>query len=70
MFLPLLSFYSYLYLLLSSGSSPNWSKVAFQFFQFTNYSIHVEVTRKKVNHGVGLGPKIPVKYFFMEMQES
>ena len=47
----------------------NWSKVASKFLQFTNYHIHVKVTRKRVNRGIGLGLEIPVKYFFMDMQE-
>ena len=41
----------------------NWSKVTSKFLQFTNHHIHVEVTRKRVNRGVGLGLKIPIKYF-------
>ena len=47
----------------------NWSKVASKFLQLTNHHIHVEVTRKRVNRGVGLGLEIPANYFFMEMQE-
>ena len=41
----------------------NWSKVASKFLQFTNHHIRVEVTGKRVNHGVGLGFEIPVNYF-------
>ena len=45
----------------------NWSKVASKVFQVTNHHIRVEVIGKRVNRGVGLGLKIPVNYFFMEM---
>ena len=48
---------------------PNWSKMASKFLQLTNHHIRVEVTGKTVNHGVELGLKIPVKLFFVEMQE-
>ena len=47
----------------------NWSKVASKSLQFTNHHIHVEVTGKWVNHGVGLRLEIPVNSFFMEIQE-
>ena len=47
----------------------NWSKVASKFLQLTNHHNRVEVTGKKVNRGVGLGPEIPANNFFMEMQE-
>ena len=40
-----------------------------KFFQFTNCHIRVEVTGKRVNRDVGLGLKIPVNYFFMEIEE-
>ena len=40
-----------------------------KFLQFTNHHIGVEVTGKRVNHGVGLGLDIPINSFFMEMQE-
>ena len=38
--------------------------MASKFLQFTNDHIHVEVTRKRVNRGVGLGLEIPIKYFY------
>ena len=38
----------------------NWSTVASKFLQLTNHHIRVEVARKRVNRGVGLG---------LEMQE-
>ena len=41
----------------------SWSKVASKFLQFANHHIHVGVTGKRVNHGVGLGLEIPVKCF-------
>ena len=47
----------------------SWSKVASKFLQLKNHHIHVEVTGKKVNRGVGLGLEIVANYFFMEMQE-
>ena len=43
--------------------------MASKFLQLTNHHIRVEVTGKTVNHGVELGLKIPVKLFFIEMQE-
>ena len=46
-----------------------WSKVAFNFFQFTYNHLCVEVTGKGVSRGVRLGLEILVNYFFMEMQE-
>ena len=45
----------------------SWSKVTSNFLQFTNHHIHVEVTGKRVNRGLGLALEIPVNYFFMEM---
>ena len=52
------------------GNVPlNWNKVASKFLQFTNNHIRVNVTGKRVNRGVELELKIPVNYFFMEMQE-
>ena len=48
----------------------SWSKMASKFLQITNYRIRVEVTGKRVNHGVEVGLEIPLHYFFMEMQES
>ena len=57
------SFYSHLHLL---APPPNWSKVASKFLQFTNYHNHVEVTRKGVNRGIGIGLKIPAKYFYAD----
>ena len=47
----------------------NWSKMSSKFLQFTNHYIHVEVTGKRVNCGVGLGLKISVNYLFIEMQK-
>ena len=47
----------------------NWSKMAPKFLQITNYHIRLEVTGKRVNHGVEVGLEIPLNYFFMEMQE-
>ena len=38
--------------------------MASKFLHFANHHIRVGVTGKKVSGGVGLGPKIPVKYFF------
>ena len=43
-----------------------WSKVASKFLQFTNHDIRVEVTGKRVNHGVALGPKNTCNLFFYE----
>ena len=37
--------------------------------QFTDHHVGVELTGKRVNHGVGLGVDIPINCFFMEMQE-
>ena len=45
----------------------NWSKVASKFLQFTNNLIHIEVTGKGVNRGVGLGLEIHENYSFSEM---
>ena len=56
MLLLLLPFYSHLHLLLSDS----------KFIQFTNHHIRVEVTTKRVNRAVGLGLKIPVKYFYRD----
>ena len=78
MLLLLLSFYSHLHLLLFVaalqidqlpwmfvGHIPlNWSKVLSKFPQFTNHHDGVEVTGKRVNHGVGLGVEIPINCFF------
>ena len=47
----------------------NWIWMASKFLQITNYHIRVEVTGKRVNHGVEVGLEIPLNYFFMEMQE-
>ena len=47
----------------------NWSKVASKFLLFTNHHIGVQVTGKRVSHGIGLGLKILVNYFCMETQE-
>ena len=41
----------------------NWSEVASKFLQPANHHIRVEVTRKIVNCGVGLGLEIFVNYF-------
>ena len=41
----------------------NLNKVASKFLQLTNHHIRVEVTGKRVNHGVGLGLEIPANYF-------
>ena len=54
----------------NTGHVPlNWSKISSKFLQFTNHYIHVEVTGKRVNRGVGLGLKISVNYLFIEMQK-
>ena len=45
----------------------SWSQMTSKFLQFTNHHIHVEVTGKRVNRGLGLALEIPVNYFFMEM---
>ena len=37
--------------------------------QSTNHHIGVKMTRKRVNHGIGLGLEIPINCFFVEMQE-
>ena len=47
----------------------SWSKMASKFLQITNYRICVEVTGKRVNHGVEVGLEISLDYFFMAMQE-
>ena len=47
----------------------SWSKMASKFLQITNYHICVEVTGKRVNHGVEVGLEISLDYFFMAMQE-
>ena len=47
----------------------SWSKMASRFLQITNYHICVEVTGKRVNHGVEMGLEISLNYFFMAMQE-
>ena len=47
----------------------NRIKVASKFLQFSNHHIHIEVTGERVNLVVGLGIKIPVNYFLMEMEE-
>ena len=66
----LLSFFSRLHLLLSSGSVTifcyylNGSKVSSKFL-FTNHHIWVGVTGKRVNRRVGMGLEITVKYFFL-----
>ena len=76
MLLLLLSFYSHLHPLLFLapfridwlprqlvGHVPlNCSKMLSKFLQFTN--VRVDVTEKRVNHGVGLGLEIPINYFF------
>ena len=41
----------------------NWSEVAPKFLQPTNHYIRVEVTGKRVNHGVRLGLEVSVNYF-------
>ena len=47
----------------------SWSKMASKFLQITNYHICVEVTGKRVNHGVEVWLEISLDYFFMAMQE-
>ena len=47
----------------------SWSKMASKFLQITNYHICVEVTGKRVNHGVEVGLEISLAYFFMAMKE-
>ena len=47
----------------------NWSKMASKFLQLTNHHIRVQVTGRIVSHGLELGLKIPLKLFFIEMQE-
>ena len=47
----------------------SWSKMASKFLQITNYHICVEVTGKRVNHGVEVGLEISLDYFFVAMQE-
>ena len=78
MLLLVLSFYSHLHLLLFLaplrtdwlpwqlvGPVPlNWSKMLSKFLQFTNHHVGVDVTEKRVNHGVGLGLEIPINYFY------
>ena len=78
MLLLLLSFYSHLHPLLFLAPfridwlprqlvghvSLNWSKMLSKFLQFTNHHVRVDVTEKRVNHGVGLGLEIPINYFF------
>ena len=78
MLLLLLSFYSHLHLLLFLallwidwlpwmlvGHVPqNWSKVLSKFSQFTNHHVGLEVTGKKINHGVVLGLEISINCFF------
>ena len=77
MLLLLLSFYSHLHLLLFLaplrihwlpwqlvGHVPlNWSKVLSKFLQFTIHHVGVEVTGKRVNHGVGLELEISIILF-------
>ena len=79
MLLLLLSFYSYLHLLLSLaplridwlswqlvGHVPlNWSKVLSKLIQFTNHHVRVKVTGKRINGGFGLGLEIQVNYFLL-----
>ena len=83
MLLLLLSFYFHLHLLLFlvhlwidwlpwqlvRHIALNWSKVLSKSLQSTNHHIGVKMTRKRVNHGIGLGLEIPINCFFVEMQE-
>ena len=41
---------------------PSWSKMASKFLKITNYHIRVEVSGKRVNHGVEVGLEIPLNY--------
>ena len=78
MLLLLLSFCSHLHLLLSLAPLRidwlpwqlvehvrlNWSKALSKLIQFTNHHVLVELTRKRVNRGFGVGLEILVNYFF------
>ena len=78
MLLLLLSFCSHLHLLLSLALLRidwlpwqlvehvrlNWSKALSKLIQFTNHHVLVELTRKRVNRGFGVGLEIQVNYFF------
>ena len=41
-----------------------WSELANKCLKFPNHHVRVVVTGKRVNRGIGLGPQIPVDYFF------
>ena len=78
MLLLLLSFCSHLHLLLCLAPlridwlpwqlvehvQLNWSKALSKLIQFTNHHVLVELTRKRINRGFGVGLEIQVNYFF------
>ena len=42
----------------------------FKYLQFINHRVDVEVTGKRVNHGVGLRIEIPINCFFLWICQS